>query len=136
MMKSRRCLCCYREQQGHVNAKGATECVRYSVADIGEESHFNLVTCSPALHKTNLLINDNQWKKLMKTIKIFHGLCANYPFERKFWAEIHQNFIDAIAEFFYWGRLAINERIIWWPTFILWKQSMTMLSCVALGLCI
>lgn len=37
---------------------------------------------------------------------------------------------------FYWGRLAINERIIWWPTFILWKQSMTMLSCVALGLCI
>lgn len=60
LMKSRRCLCCYREQQGHVNAKGATECVRYSVADIGEESHFNLVTCSPALHKTNLLINDNQ----------------------------------------------------------------------------
>ena len=60
LMKSRGCLCCYREQQGHVNAKGATECVRYSVADIREESHFNLVTCSPALHKTNLFINDNQ----------------------------------------------------------------------------
>ena len=37
---------------------------------------------------------------------------------------------------FYWRRLVINERIIWWPTFILWKQSMAMLSCVALGLCI
>lgn len=36
----------------------------------------------------------------MKTIKIFHGLCANYPFEPKFWAEIRQNFIDAIAEIF------------------------------------
>lgn len=52
--------CCYREQQGHVNAKEATECVRYSLADIGEETHFNFVACSPALHKANLLIKDEQ----------------------------------------------------------------------------
>ena len=52
--------CCNREQQGHVNAKEATECVRYSLADIGEEAHFNFVACSPALHKANLLIKDEQ----------------------------------------------------------------------------
>lgn len=39
-------------------------------------------------------------EKLMKTIKFFHGLCANYFFEPKFWAEIRQNFVDAIAEIF------------------------------------
>lgn len=54
-----------------------------------------------AQHCTRLIC----WSKtnnetLIKRIKFSLCLCANYPFEPKFWAEIRENFIDAIADKF------------------------------------